>query len=76
MVLIVTLGHQCSIMSGHVFLWHSLSSNDHHKAPQGRLPSSRLLATSTAIYASPCLAVEFLVVVFRAGVLKLDIFFP
>ena len=34
MVLIVTLGHQCSIMSGHVFLWHSLSSNDHHKAPQ------------------------------------------
>ena len=35
----------------------------------------RLLATSTAIYAFPCLTVEFLVVV-RAGVLKLDIFSP
>ena len=34
MVLIVTLGQQCSIMSGHIFLWHSSSSNDHHKAPQ------------------------------------------
>ena len=32
-------------------------------------------ATSTAIYASPCLTEEFLVVV-RAGVLKLDIFSP
>ena len=34
MVLIVILGQQCSIMSGHVFLWHSSFSNDHHKAPQ------------------------------------------
>ena len=34
MVLIVTLGQQCSIMSRHVFLWHSSSSNDPHKAPQ------------------------------------------
>ena len=38
-------------------------------------PSSRLLATSTAIYASPCFAVEVLVVV-RAGVIKLDVFPP
>ena len=34
MVLIVTLGQQCSIMSGHAFLWPSSSPNGHHKAPQ------------------------------------------
>ena len=34
MVLVVTLGQQCSIMSGHVFLWHGSSSNDHHKDPR------------------------------------------
>ena len=33
-VLIVSLGQQCSFMPGHVFLWHSSSSNDLHKAPQ------------------------------------------
>ena len=73
MVLIVTLDQQCSIMSGHVFLWHSSSSN----APRSSAatPSSRLLATSTAICASPCLTVEVPVMV-RAGVIKLDIFSP
>ena len=43
--------------------------NGNHKAPQWLL-RSRLLATSTAIYASPCHTVEVLVVV-RAGVIKL-----
>ena len=74
MVLIVTLDQQCSIMSGHVYLWHSSSSN----APQSfaATPSSRLLATSTAICASPCLTVEVVVIMVRAGVIKLDIFSP
>ena len=73
MVLIVTLDTQCSIMSGHVFLWHSSSSNASQSS--AATPSSRLLGTSTAICASPCLTVEVLVMV-RAGVIKLDIVSP
>ena len=65
--IVVTLGHQYhggAFFCGTVHLLMTITKSS------AVMPSVQLLATSTAIYASPCLTVEVLVVV-RAGVTKL-----